>query len=43
MTSRPSIVVLAVLALALTLAGELSERRLFFSAAVSPKMPGGVL
>ena len=35
--------VLAVLALGLTLAGELSERCLFFSAVVSPKMPGGVL
>lgn len=34
---------LAVLTLGLTLAGELSERHLFFSAVVSPKMPGGVM
>jgi hypothetical protein len=32
----------AILALIVALGGELAERRLFFAAAVRPKMPGGM-
>ena len=43
-TANPAVAAAAaVLALAASIAGEMAERYLFFTAVVRPKMPGGLM